>query len=139
MIAPDSISKGNIDSANRESVRFTKNLENGIVVVVEKEQKNSPNDMDTITMWADLSSNVLDARFNRPLSTTSETVVISRDNATKIRKDAELAIEKDVILTESENNLDKGKIQALIDQQRINLADVDYLDLDFAHIILKRS
>lgn len=139
MIAPDSISKSNIDSANRESVRFTKNLENGIVVVVEKEQKNSPNDMDTITMWADLSSNVLDARFNRPLSTTSETVVISRDNATKIRKDAELAIEKDVILTESENNLDKGKIQALIDQQRINLADVEYLDLDYVTKVMKKN
>ena len=35
--------------------------------------------------------------------------------------------------------VDKERIQDLINQQRINLADVDYLDLDFSHIILKRS
>jgi hypothetical protein len=33
---------------------------------------------------------------------------------------------------------DKERIQDLINQQRINLADVDYLDLDFAYIILKK-
>ncbi len=105
MFAPHRVERGSIDSSGRESVRFIKYLSDGEVVVVEKEQKNSPQDMDTITMWADLSSNVLDARQKRPLSTTSETVVISRDNATKIRKDAEVAIEED------EKNAEKGEIR----------------------------
>jgi hypothetical protein len=34
--------------------------------------------------------------------------------------------------------VDKERIQDLINQQRINLADVDYLDLDCEYIILKR-
>ena len=104
MVAPDMVQKGNMDAAGRESVRFIKNIDNGEVIVVEKEQKNSPDDMDTITMWADLSSNVLDARQRRPLSTTSETVVISSDNIAKIRKDAEEAIKKDVELLQKQQN-----------------------------------
>ena len=63
--------------------------------MVEKEYKNNPNDMDTITMWADLSSRGADARSSkRPLHTTSEAVISSFD-AAKIRKDAETAIEND--------------------------------------------
>ena len=51
--------------------------------------------MDTITMWATLSSRGADARSNeRPLHTTSETVISSFD-AAKIRRDAERAIEND--------------------------------------------
>ena len=43
-----------------------------IIVVVEKEQKNNPDDMEAITAWAELSSNVSDARTNvRPLNSTS--------------------------------------------------------------------
>jgi len=32
---------------------FYKDPENGYVIVAEKELKNSPDDMETITMWAD--------------------------------------------------------------------------------------
>lgn len=64
--------------------------------------------MGTITMWAELSSsNVSDARTTvRPLNSTSQpanaigmtnarTVIISCDDAAKIRKDAEMAIVQD--------------------------------------------
>ena len=108
MTAPDVVEKGSMDAAGRESIRFKKNLSNGYVVVVEKEQKNSPDDMETITMWAELSSsNVSDARTEaRPLNSTSQpaneskktnarTVIISSDDSAKIRKDAEEAIRGD--------------------------------------------
>ena len=113
MTAPDVVEKGSMDASGRESIRFKKNLSNGYAVVVEKEQKNSPDDMETITMWAELSSsNVSDARTKiRPLSSTSQpaneyrktnarTVIISSDDAAKIRKDAEDAIKADVKLRE---------------------------------------
>ena len=112
MVSPDRVSKGSWDTTGRKSIRFEKDLSNGVVLVVEKEQKNSPDDMDTITMWATLSSRVIDARSNeRPLSSTSQpadvakravapektnarTVITSFD-AAKIRKDAETAIKND--------------------------------------------
>lgn len=72
-----------------------------------KYQKNSPDDMETITMWADLSSNVVDARFKRPRGTTSETVIISMDDTAKIRKDAEKAIEDD------ENRKEKSRFRVV--------------------------
>ena len=113
MTAPDVVEKGSMDASGRESIRFKKNLSNGYAVVVEKEQKNSPDDMETITMWAELSSsNVSDARTKiRPLSSTSQpaneyrktnarTVIISSDDAAKIRKDAEDAIKADAKLRE---------------------------------------
>ena len=48
--------------------------------------------MEAITMWAELSANVPNARNMRPSSTTSKTVTISPDDVAKIRKDAENAI-----------------------------------------------
>ena len=110
MVAPDEVTRGSISVDGRESVRFEKRLSNGVVLVVEKEQKNSPDDMDTITMWAEMSSRGADARSEkRPLQSTSTpanndleikfkqsnavTVITSFDNA-KIRKDAEIAIKK---------------------------------------------
>ena len=108
MTAPDYVRKGSTDMTGRESVRFYKDLGNGYVVVVEKEYKNSPDDMETINMWAELSSsNVSDARTKaRPLNSTSQpaneyrktnagTVIISSDDTAKIRKDAEDAIRAD--------------------------------------------
>ncbi len=111
MTAPDRVERGSMGNDGRESIRFIKNLSNGVVLVVEKEQKSSPDDMDTITMWATLSSGVADARSNeRPLRSTSQPAnvvsksnssdanartVISSIDAAKIRKDAEIAIEND--------------------------------------------
>ncbi|MBR4294145.1 MAG: hypothetical protein IKT53_04080 [Bacteroidaceae bacterium] len=101
MVSPSYVERGSFDSKGSESVRFYKILSNGYVVVVEKEQKNSPNDMETITMWAELSANVPNARNMRPSKSTSETVTISPDDAAKIRKDAENAIRADVKVEKS--------------------------------------
>ena len=121
MVAPDRIEKGSMDATGRESIRFIKELSNGVVVVVEKEQKNSPDDMDTINMWADMSSRVTDARSNkRPLQSTSSpannglkkdskqsnaVTVITPFDAAKIRKDAETAIQNDEKSSEKNDNL----------------------------------
>ncbi|MCF0209864.1 MAG: hypothetical protein HUK18_03525, partial [Bacteroidales bacterium] len=96
MTAPDRIEKGSIDNIGRDSIRFIKTLSNGVVVVVEKENITNPNDMETINIWAEMpSSNVTNAYAKHNLGATSETVTISIKDATKIRKDAENAIEKD--------------------------------------------
>ena len=96
MTAPDYIRRGSEDITGRESVKFYKTLSNGYVIVVEKEQKNSPNDMETITMWAEMSSsNVADARTNSSPAIDARNVIISTEDAAKIRKDAEDAIAKD--------------------------------------------
>ena len=110
MVAPDRISRGSMGPDGRESIRFEKDLSNGVVLVVEKEQKSSPDDMDTITMWATLSSEGADARSNeRPLQSTSQPAnvakttnvsanartAISGIDAAKIRKDSEMAIKND--------------------------------------------
>lgn len=90
MTAPSYITRGS-DDLTRESIRFYKTLSNGYVVVVEKEQKNSPEDMDTINIWAELSD-VANAQLKTNPGATSETVTISTSDAAKIRKDAESAI-----------------------------------------------
>ena len=94
MVAPDYVIKGSINNG-RESVRFYKTLTNGYVVVVEKEQKNSPNDMETITMWAEKSTDVIDARTDAPPMYHVQDVIISNDIA-KIRRDTKRAIENDI-------------------------------------------
>ena len=107
MVAPDYVTRGSFDSSGIESIRFYKTLSNGYVVVEEKEQKNSPDDMETITMWAEQSTNVPNARNMRPSdstskpadvidNTTARTVIISQDDVAKIRKDAEIVVSSDV-------------------------------------------
>ena len=91
MTAPDYVRKGST-SNGRESIRFYKTLENGYVVVIEKELDNSDKDLETINIWGELSD-VINAQ--RTLNRTSETPTISRSDAAKIRKDAEIAIARD--------------------------------------------
>ena len=102
LTAPDKISMGSIDSKGCASIKYTKTLSNGYVLVVEKENKNNPLVMETVTMWAELESNVLDARKIRPQGSTSETVTIGSYDIAKIIKDAENAIREDV-----KNQIDK--------------------------------
>ena len=93
LVSPDRIVNGSIDSVDRESIRFEKDLTNGVVLVVEKEQKNSPNDMDVITMWATLSSRVADARSNeRPLHSTSQPANVAQRNRVPEETDARTVI-----------------------------------------------
>ncbi|MCI6495026.1 MAG: hypothetical protein MR997_05900 [Bacteroidales bacterium] len=94
MTAPDRVEKASMDASGRESVRFYKNLSNGYVVVVEKEYKNSPDDMETITMWAEMSDKATNARRDAAPDTHVQNAILDID-ATKIRKDAEDAIRND--------------------------------------------
>ena len=99
MTSPDRVEKASTDASGRESVRFYKDLSNGYVVVVEKEYKNSPDDMETITMWVELSSKATNAQQNAAPDTHVRNAILSIDIA-KIRKDAEDAIEEDENLKE---------------------------------------
>lgn len=111
MVAPDRVARGSVDAIGRESIRFEKTLSNGVVVVVEKEQKNSPSDMDTITMWADLSGSVMHGQS--PASTIVRDVIATMDDA-KIRKDAENAIRQDVQMhIEQQNSIDAAYMEAV--------------------------
>ena len=126
MVAPDRVVPGSMGTDGRESIRFEKDLSNGIVLVVEKEQKNSPNDMDTITMWATVSSLGADARYMRPLHNTSQPVdvangadapevantrtVIQSFDIAKIRKDSEEAIIRDEYLKKFNKNVSEHRV-----------------------------
>ncbi|MCR5314100.1 MAG: hypothetical protein K6E54_10770 [Bacteroidaceae bacterium] len=100
---------------------FCKTLENECVVVVEKELKNSPNDMEIINMWADKSFGDADARSNkRPLQSTSKpantdkstnaVTVISDIDIAKICKDAEMLILNGEKVLQFAKSLDLGRI-----------------------------
>jgi hypothetical protein len=108
MGAPDRVEKGNPDVRGVESVRYYKNLSNGYVVVVEREGSFSDNDMEAITMWAETKSHspyAANARNNRPSperlnpngfnQPTRQPLTIVPNDATKIRKDFESAVEKE--------------------------------------------
>ncbi len=99
MTAPDYVRKGSEDVTGRESIRFYKTLSNGFVVVVEKEYKNSPNDMETINIWAEMSSEATNAQRRAVPDTNVQNAILSTD-AAKIRKDAEDAIRKEEKLRE---------------------------------------
>lgn len=103
MVAPDYVKKGNVDVSGRVSIRFYKNLSNGYVVVAEKEYKNSPHDMETITMWAEKSDKATNARLNAAPDTHVQNAILDID-AAKIREDAELAIENDKKTNEQPQN-----------------------------------
>ena len=46
-------------------------------MVVEKEYKNSPNDMDTVTMWAEMSDKATNARQSAAPDTQSGTLSLT--------------------------------------------------------------
>ncbi len=92
MGSPDRVVKGNPTTKGAESVRYYKDLENGYVVVVEREVSAGNTNMENVTMWAEKSRSTNDesATPKRPSSYTSETS-ISQSDRTKIRKDFENA------------------------------------------------
>lgn len=94
MTAPDYVMEGSSDVTGRRSIRFYKELSNGYVVVAEKEYKNSPDDMETITMWAEKSDKATNAQRSVAPDTHVRNAILDID-AAKIRKDAEIAIEND--------------------------------------------
>lgn len=94
MVAPDRVTKGTTDASGRESVRFYKTISDGYVAVVEKEYKNSVDDMETITMWAEMSPQATNAQSVIAPDTHARNAILSTDIA-KIIQDAENAIEKE--------------------------------------------
>lgn len=100
MAAPTRVLKGSIAANGTESVRYEKELENGIVVVVEREGRFDTESMENITMWANKKSATNVTVGSKPSHSTSETIVISEADAAKIRKDAEDAIKADAKLRE---------------------------------------
>ena len=95
MSAPTRVVKGNMASNGTESVRYEKELSNGVVIVVEREGRFDVSDMENITMWAQKKSATNVTVAQRASHSTSETIVISETDAAKIRKDAEDAIRKE--------------------------------------------
>lgn len=100
MTAPDYVRRGSNDATGRASVRFYKELSNGYVVIAEKEYKNSPDDMETITMWAEKSDKATNAQRNAAPDTHVQNAILDIDVA-KIHKDAEDAIANDVKVREN--------------------------------------
>lgn len=90
MVCPDAIEKGSDDN-NRESIRFIKNVSNGVLLVVEKESKNNADKFETVNMWGKLSD-VVNAKSP---NIHVRNVTISTSDIAKIIKDAEEAIIKD--------------------------------------------
>lgn len=104
MSAPTRVVKGSTASNGTESVRYEKELPNGVVVVVEREGKFDIEEMENITMWAEKKSATNVTVAQRASHSTSETIVISEADAAKIRKDAEDAIRRDEYLRFSRSN-----------------------------------
>ena len=120
MIAPDYVRKGSILNG-RESIRFYKTLENGYVVVIEKEFDNSDKDLETINIWGELSD-VINAQ--RTLNRTSETPTISRSDAAKVCKNAEIAIAKDQKFREQRVYHGSGAHPLLSELRQVEQRDV---------------
>ena len=112
--APDYVRKGSTDIDGRDSIKFYKTLSNGYVVVVEKEYKNSPDDMETINIWAEMSDKAIDAQRNAAPGINVQNAILDID-AAKIRKDAEDAIRKDAKIREQskDNDLDAQYLAAV--------------------------
>ena len=122
MTAPDRIEKGSTDPSGRESIRFYKNLSNGYVVVIEKEYKNNPDDMETINMWAEMSSKATNAQQNAAPGINVRTAILSTDMA-KIRKDAEDAITFEEKLKDPTLNEKNTLFSTRTDEDRAKLFD----------------
>lgn len=118
MSAPTRVVKGSMSSNGTESVRYEKDLSNGVVIVVEREGRFDVSDMENITMWAQKKSATNVTVAPRASHSTSETIVISEADAARIRKDAENAIR-------NEENLRKQKVNGNAD---VEARDREYLE-----------
>ena len=91
-------------------------------LLLRKSKNNSPDDLETITMWAEKSTRGADARSEkRPLHSTSQPTntegtvdvrtVISDADIAKIHKDAENAINKDVLFSKTSDTIADARQQ----------------------------
>ena len=111
MAAPSRIKKGSTAANGTESVRYEKDLENGNVVVVEREGRLDIEEMENITMWAEKKSATNVTVAPRASHSTSETIVISEADIAKIKHDAERAIELDAKI-QQKNESTKNNLQS---------------------------
>lgn len=84
MTAPDMVIKGSILN-NRESIRFIKNISCGRIVVIEKEHNITPDTMETINIWGELSeatdaNNCPDKHVRNAILSTSDRAKIIEDS-----------------------------------------------------------
>ncbi|MBR6287456.1 MAG: hypothetical protein IKR18_10845 [Bacteroidaceae bacterium] len=78
--------------------------------------------METITMWADMSSSAATNAHRNAPDTHVRNAILSTEDATKIRKDAELAIEKDKKIREMRVFRSKsGEVYGFVKDGRIYL------------------
>ncbi|MGN1220175.1 MAG: hypothetical protein ACI4TU_04475, partial [Candidatus Cryptobacteroides sp.] len=119
MSAPTRVVKGTSAINGTESVRYEKELSDGIVIVVEREGRFDVEDMENITMWAEKKSATNVTVTKKASHSTSETIVISEADAAKIRKDAETAIKND---------------EKVREQRVFHGSGADFGSFDFSHM-----
>ena len=100
MASPTRIEKGSPNVTGAKSIRYVKEISNGTIICVEYELPMDEKQMANITMWAQKKSSgyadAMDANQKTASYTTSETTIISPEDAAKIRKDAETAMADDI-------------------------------------------
>ena len=134
MVSPSTIEEGTMSTNGTKSIRYKKNLSNGVVVVVEQEGRFDVKDMVNVTMWAEKKSATYVTVANKTSHNTSETIVISDADSLKIKQDAEEAIKKDLI-RKSLSSLSADKGTKNIPNDQINSqenANLDRSDILFS-------
>lgn len=89
----------------------------------EKENKNSPDDMETITMWAEMSDKATNAQRITAPDTHVLNAILDID-AAKIRKDAEIAIANDKNIREQRVYHGSGAHALLSELRQVEQRDV---------------
>ena len=111
MACPDRIEPGTNDHF-RKSVRYIKNLPDGSVFYVESEYDLEGKTLASQDFWIDKPDSAKVVNANSP-EHTSETVTLSMESIAKIKKDAEIAIEKELerqrLAEEMKKNAQNGK------------------------------
>jgi hypothetical protein len=98
MVTADKIEKGSRAANGCESIQYTKILDSGIVIVVEREGRFDEKDMEQVTMWANKKSlspyGAVAPTISSAPRSTSETLIISPKDAAKIMQDFEITKNK---------------------------------------------
>ena len=99
--AQDLITKGAVKPDGTESIRYIKNLRNGIVVVVGQEGRFDVSNMENITMWAENKKslvNVADDFHQKSPAFNVQNVIIEQSYIAKLHQDVENTIKIKMII-----------------------------------------
>lgn len=127
MASPTSVtlgSKSEVFGTTVNSVRYTKELDDRKVVVVERELGKNNTHMGNVTMWVQLTADRV-VVADKDHAITPETHPLSPSDIAKIRKDAEMAVVEDV------NNGEDVRFRYTAEEQGIvdaAVADGSYLN-----------